>query len=307
MEIVALLLLLLPILGLMSLLNLSLTLLRWFYAAFLRPGKDLRQAYGSWAVVTGATDGIGRAIAFELARRGLHLVLVGRSSGKLRKTSDGILTASIGTQIRTVVWDLAEGAGGAERLRTAIAGVDVGLVVNCAGATYPAAMYFHEVEERVWRAVVGVNVEGTSLVMRVVLPEMVRRRRGAVVNIGSASSVAVPSFPLYAVYAATKAYVNKLSRSLHVAYKSMGIDVQCQIPFYVATKMVSMEERPSTTFIPTPEDYAKAAVRCIGYEPLITPYWSHSIQWVLATCLPDFLLDAWRLRVGIRKRINPTK
>lgn len=197
----------LSFLGLISLLKLSFPIFQWLYASFLRPAKDLKRAYGPWAVVTGATDGIGRAIAVELASRGIHLVLVGRSPAKLRKATDVIVEQCHDTQVRTVVWDLAVGGdcGGVERLRRAIAGVEVGLLVNSAGATYPGAAYFHEVEERVWREAVRVNVEGLSHVTQVVLPGMVSRRRGAVVNVGSASSVAVPSFPFYAVYAATKA------------------------------------------------------------------------------------------------------
>ncbi|KAG8088813.1 hypothetical protein GUJ93_ZPchr0011g28663 [Zizania palustris] len=59
----------------------------WLYAAFLRPGKPLRRRYGEWAVVTGATDGIGHAMAFRFVTTGLHLVLVGHSPDKLAAVS----------------------------------------------------------------------------------------------------------------------------------------------------------------------------------------------------------------------------
>lgn len=311
MELLTSSLLLLSFLGLLSFLNHSLSLLRFLYATFLRQPKDLKRAYGPWAVVTGATDGIGLAVSAQLALRGMHLILVGRNSGKLHTAADHVLRRCGGageTEVRTVVWDLAEehSGGGAERLREAMKGADVGVLVNCAGTTYGGgggggAAYFHEAEERGWREVVRVNVDGTCRVTQVVLPKMVKRGRGAVVNVGSGSAVALPSFPLHAVYAATKAYINHFSRSLYVEYKSMGIDVQCQIPFYVATKMVSIEK--SSTFVPSPDKFAEAAVRCIGYEPLCTPYWSHAIQWGFASLVPDFLLEAWRLRLGIRKRI----
>lgn len=205
METTTFLLRLLPFLGFLSLLKPSLCLLHWLYAAFLRPAKDLKLVYGPWAVVTGATDGIGRAVAVELARRGMHLVLVGRSPVKLARASEEILALQKETEIRTVVWDLAGGDGGEERLRRAIAGVEVGVAVNCAGTTYPWAAYFHELEEGAWEDVTRVNSEGTSLVARAVIPAMAARQRGAFVNVGSASSVAVPSFPFHAVYAATKA------------------------------------------------------------------------------------------------------
>ena len=62
------------------------SLIRWAWIAFLRPPKNLKE-YGSWAVVTGSTDGIGMALAFELASKGLHLILVGRNPTKLKVTS----------------------------------------------------------------------------------------------------------------------------------------------------------------------------------------------------------------------------
>lgn len=95
---------------------------------------------------------------------------------------------------------------GINELRSAIEGLDLGIVVNSAGVTYPGAMYFHEAKEAVWDPVIRVNVEATAWVTWVVMQKMAARNKpGAVVNIGSASSVVVPSFPFYAVYAASKA------------------------------------------------------------------------------------------------------
>jgi 17beta-estradiol 17-dehydrogenase / very-long-chain 3-oxoacyl-CoA reductase len=73
-----------------------------------------------------------------------------------------------------------------------------------------------------------------------------------------------------------------------------------QIPLYVAAKMCPFDG--DSLFVPSPEEYAKAAVRCIGHEAKCVPYWRHSIQCFLASLLPDLALNAWRLRVGIRKR-----
>jgi 17beta-estradiol 17-dehydrogenase / very-long-chain 3-oxoacyl-CoA reductase len=94
---------------------------------------------------------------------------------------------------------------GVARVAAAVEGLDVGILVNNAGATYPGAAYFHEVETHVWEAVVRVNLEAATRITRAVVPAMVRRRRGAVINVGSGSSVVLPAFPFYTVYAATKA------------------------------------------------------------------------------------------------------
>ncbi|GJZ97152.1 RNA-directed DNA polymerase, eukaryota, reverse transcriptase zinc-binding domain protein [Tanacetum coccineum] len=59
--------------------------------------------------------------------------------------------------------------------------------------------------------------------------------------------------------------------------------------------------KKTSLFTPTPDAYVKAAVRHIGYESRCTPYWPHSIQWFFASLAPDFLLDAWRLSIGIKR------
>ena len=73
----------------------------------VRRPTDLRRRYGAWAVVTGPTSGIGRSMAFELARRGLNVVLVGRDPDKLRDVSDTIAKTHAGVQTKTVVFDLS--------------------------------------------------------------------------------------------------------------------------------------------------------------------------------------------------------
>jgi 17beta-estradiol 17-dehydrogenase / very-long-chain 3-oxoacyl-CoA reductase len=132
-------------------------------------------------------------------------------------------------------------------------------------------------------------------------------------------------------------YVDQFSRSLSVEYKQYGVDVQCQvpsnsrcfcrnkprilpccfqtshshgvglavpvlvqIPLYVATKMSPV--KGASPFIPSPEEYARAALRCVGYEARCVPYWRHSVQWFLASLAPDAALNHWRLQTGLQKR-----
>ncbi|KAF7813651.1 very-long-chain 3-oxoacyl-CoA reductase-like protein [Senna tora] len=162
-------------LGFLILLKHFIFFLSWILHTFLRSEKDLIGTYGSWALITGATDGIGKAFALGLARRGLNLILVSRSSGKLRSVSEEIRAEFPRSEIRTVEIDFSDdggGGGGMKRLREAVldgGAVDLGILVNNVGITYPEA------------------------------------RRGAIVNIGSGAGIVVPSHPLYAIYGATKA------------------------------------------------------------------------------------------------------
>ena len=91
------------------------------------------------------------------------------------------------------------------RLREAVAGLDVGLLVNNAGVAKPGAVYLHEADVEACVRMMRVNLWALTEVTAALLPGMVRRGRGAVVNMGSGSASVLPSFPLYAVYAATKA------------------------------------------------------------------------------------------------------
>ncbi|XP_023517363.1 very-long-chain 3-oxoacyl-CoA reductase-like protein At1g24470 [Cucurbita pepo subsp. pepo] len=298
-------LLLLSLLGFFTILSHSTTVVQWVFRVFLRPSKDLRY-YGSWGVVTGATDGIGKSFAYQLARAGLNLILVSRSSTKLKEVSKDIRSQFPNTKVKIIELDFTEDdiSAGMAEFKKVIQDLDVGVLINNVGITYPNASFFHEVDEKVWMNVLKVNVKGTTWVTKAVLPKMITKNRGAIVNIGSGAAVIVPSHPLYAIYAATKAYVDQLSRSLHVEYKHWGIDVQCQVPLYVATEMASRVASVSraSLFIPSADDYVSAAIHRIGYEPRCTPYWAHSLQWCFARLLPEAALDAWRLSIGLHRR-----
>ncbi|KAI3699861.1 hypothetical protein L2E82_44457 [Cichorium intybus] len=293
---------LLLIVAIISLMKSFFKILNWVFIHFLRPAKNLKK-YGSWALVTGPTDGIGKAFAFHLASKGLNLVLVGRDIDKLNVVSNFIQSKFQRTRIKIVVVDFSgDLVDGIERIKETINGLDVGVLINNVGVSYPYARYFHEVDDKLLCDVIKVNVEGTTKVTHVVLSGMIKRRKGAIVNIGSGVAVAIPSDPLYALYAATKAYIDQFSRCLYVEYKNSGIDVQCQAPLYVATKMSGL--RKSSFFVASTNNYARAAIRYIGYEPQCTPYWPHSILWAFAKVLPEYVVEAWWLGVclAIRKR-----
>ncbi|CAA6667674.1 unnamed protein product [Spirodela intermedia] len=292
--------LLLLSLGLFQVSRLSLSFLRWIYTFFLRPPKHLLD-YGQWAIITGPTDGIGKAMAFELARQGLSLILVGRNPDKLKSVSAAIQAELRSVEVVTVVFDLAgDIPNGVRRLKMAIENLDVGVLVNNAGVCYDAPKYLHELEEKMYTDLVKVNMESLTEITRAVLPQMVRKKKGAIANLGSGSVVILPSYPMFAVYTATKGYVDALSRSLHYEYKSSGIDIHCQTPAFAVTKMVP--DKRHSFFNSTPEEYAPPAVRAVGYGTSILPYWRHSMLNFLAKLAPERILNEWFLRDALNQR-----
>ncbi|ESW35700.1 hypothetical protein PHAVU_001G257400 [Phaseolus vulgaris] len=285
--------------------------LKWVWVMFLRPPKNLKE-YGSWAIVTGSTDGIGKAMAFELASKGLNLVLVGRNPLKLEATLKGIRERH-GVEVKFVVIDLQKVGGEeiAKRIEEAIEGLDVGLLVNGAGLAYPFARFFHEVDLELMNAIVKVNVEAPTWITKAVIPSMIKKKKGAIVNIGSGSTVVLPSYPLVTLYAATKGYLDMFSRCISLEYKHQGIDIQCQVPLFVSTKMTKMKR---SVFVPTPELYSKTCTRWIGYEKLVEPYFLHSVQGFLIRAIPHALMDSYMLNYflyfrarGFSKDSNNTK
>ncbi|CAO2828905.1 unnamed protein product [Amaranthus hypochondriacus] len=286
--------------GSFTILKTLLGILNWVYVSFLRPAKNLKK-YGSWAVITGPTDGIGKGFAFQLAKKGLNLILVGRNPDKLKDVSDSIKSKNGSIQIKNVVVDFSGDLDeGVKRIQETIEGLDIGILINNVGVSYPYARFFHEVDEQLLNNLIKVNVEGTTKVTHAVLPSMIKKKKGAIVNIGSGAAIVIPSDPLYSVYAATKAYIDQFSRCLYVEYKNMGIDVQCQVPLYVATKMASIKR--SSFFVPSTDGYAKAGIRHIGYEPRCTPYWPHSLIWGILSCVPESFVDYWRLGFCLKIR-----
>lgn len=230
--------------------------------------KDLR-CYGPWAVVTGPTSGIDRSVALELARRGLNLLLV--EVANLQEISDAV-RSRYAVKTAAVVSDLSldvatpQGAEAARRLQDAVEALDVGVLVNNAGVVTPGAVFFHEADVEEWMRMIRVNLWGLTEVTAAVLPGMVRRGRGAVLNMGSASSEAIPSFPLYTIYTATKRYVAQFSSSLYAEY-SKGIDVQCQVHsmllFNCIVTYFSQQRRSYNTYDVLPvEDIETVIVVC---------------------------------------------
>ncbi|KAK3132247.1 hypothetical protein QOZ80_6AG0518250 [Eleusine coracana subsp. coracana] len=228
---------------------------------------------------------------------GLNLVLVDLNAANLQETSD-VIKSSHNVKNKTVVFDLslvgtAQGDEAMRRFREAVDGLDVGLLVNNAAVATPGAVYLHEADVDRLVRMIRVNLWALTELTAAVLPGMLERGRGTVVNVGSGSTLAVPSFPLYTVYSSTKRYVATLSRSLYVEYKSKGIDVQYQVPFYVHTGMLSsaVKAKLRPWFVATPDEYTRTAARWIGRGPLCVPGAAQKLPLCLTGFVPECVHD----------------
>lgn len=249
------------------------------YKSFLRPGKNLKK-FGKWAIVTGATDGIGKAYAMALAKKGMSVILISRTEAKLKDVKAEIEAKGYdGVEVKYVVCDYSKFDDKAKQnVKEAIAGLEIGVLINNVGVSYRYPMYFHELSDDEVAAIVEMNVNSTTWMTRFVLKGMADRKKGAIVNISSGS--AMYTLPLLAEYSAAKSFIEKLTLALSAEYGPKGISVQCQIPFYVSTKLAKMRKSLS---VPTPDAFVKRAMRFVGQaEPVVSPYWVHgTMGWVL--------------------------
>ncbi|XP_041883361.1 inactive hydroxysteroid dehydrogenase-like protein 1 isoform X2 [Corvus kubaryi] len=241
---------------------------------------DLVKKYGKWAVVTGSTDGIGKAYAEELAKHGVNIILVSRNKEKLEAVSRSI---SETYQVETdfIVADFSKGRELYPAIKEALKDKEIGILVNNVGIFYAYTDYFTNLSEETLWDLIHVNIASATMMTHIVLPGMVKKKKGAIVNLSSA--VCCQPTPMLTVYGASKSYLDYLSRALHYEYASKGIFVQSLMPFVTTTKMVAFSSTVSkrSIFFPTAEEYASHAVSTLGLSIRTTGYWKHAIQLTL--------------------------
>jgi len=255
------------------------------YRLFLRPGKKLRN-YGQYAIVTGATDGIGRAYAFQLAKQGMSLLLVSRTQEKLNETEAAIKQRHPKAIVKTYMLDMAQFDEAAQQAFTHYLDthkLDVGVLLNNVGFSYSHPDYFDKLARSSVQQLIELNVTATTLMTHILLPYMIKKRKGCIVNVASFAAI-VPS-PLLSQYSASKAYINNLTSGLSYEYADKGIRFQAQCPLFVTSKLSKI--RTATLATPSPDTYAAAGIKAFGYEVISIPYWPHALQHRLIQLIPE--------------------
>ena len=195
-----------------------------------RPASEARQR---WAVVTGASSGLGREFALGLVERGYAVLAVARRGERLRALADEV--DARGGRVEPLLADLST-AGGIEGLLARAAELDVELLVNNAGvATYgPFASASPERE----RGLVRLNVEAILLLTHGLLPQLLARGRGGIINV--ASQMAFQPMPYFASYAASKAFVLSFSEALAEELRGTDVHVTAVAPGFVSTEFTEV-------------------------------------------------------------------
>jgi len=256
--------------------------------------------YGQWSVVTGATDGIGLAFAKQLAKAGQNIVLISRTEEKLKNVAE-LIEKDYGVSTKVIAVDFSSD-GIYEKISSGLEGLDIGTLVNNVGLGFPHPEYFHELADlsSFGPKMVNVNMLSVIRMTELIIPRMVAKKKGIILNISSAS--ALQPTPLLSLYGASKQFVDCFSKSLSAEYSSKGIIVQCVMPYFVTTKLSKI--RKSSLFIPTPDSYVKSTMKTIGRTNRTYGCAAHALQAAVYGCVPESLYFFASLKSlgGVRKR-----
>ena len=244
-------------------------------------------------LITGASSGIGEALAEQFAKGGYDLVLVARSEDKLRSLA-GALQSAHGVKTHVMPADLTQRTA-AKKLAAALEDkkLAISVLVNNAGILEHGR--FVDIPTSTHQRLIDLNISGMTTMLTQFLPGMVRRGKGRVLNV--ASIAAFQPVPSLATYAATKAYVLSLTESLSEELLGTGVTATALCPGVTDTNMVSgAQEKSEGLTIPKfvigdVKDVAKAGYKaCMKGEVICVPGVVNQISTLSTKTTPRWLL-----------------
>lgn len=263
--------------------------------------SDFKDRYGPWALITGATSGIGAELADQIAAKGVNIVLVARNEADLEKRANSIAN-KYGVETSIIPADLSTQKG-----VTSVKDVahDIGLLVPAAGLEVNGAFEKTPYESEL--RVLQVNVIATFELTHHFSRRMVERGHGGILLVASLSGQ-MPN-PYFANYAGSKSYVLNLGASLYGEFEPKGVDVTVLSPGLTATPMVAdngMDWNKTPMTAMEPSEVASLALDYLGKKPLVVPGFRNRLM-VTMTKFSPFKIAIKMSEKMVRNAIDPKK
>ena len=253
---------------------------------------SLTTKYGTWAVVTGASSGIGRSFSRHLARAGMNVVLVSRSQDALEETADE-LRSEFAVRTRVLALDLTEPLA-RETVDLETLDLDVGLLINNAAVEQRGAFVRHTTDEL--RHAIELNVTAPTELGQRFGRRFVERGRGGIVFVSG--SIGYQAVPHLASYAATKTHQLHLAEALHYELRPHGVDVLALSPGLTKTPMIARLERAIHfhrigMLKLTPDSVASVGLKQLGRRPSVVPGLQNKVLTLLMKRVLSRCQGAW--------------
>lgn len=222
---------------------------------------------GKLALITGATAGIGKALAKLHAKKGGNLVLVARRKDRLEE-----IKTELGKQysitVRIISKDLSKKKAPEEIFKELNdAGLHIDYLINNAG--FSKQGYFHEVDWPVQESMIMVNVMAMVELTHLFLPDMTSRKSGKILNVASSAAFA-PGGPLQAIYYATKAFIVSFSQGLAGELIGTGVTSTALCPGATATEFEKVSGLDKTKLFTTEKVFTAEQVAKDGYQAMLS-------------------------------------
>ena len=255
---------------------------------------------GCNALITGASAGIGREFARQLASRARTLVLIARREQRLNELREELQNRSAQLSIQVRVVDLSDKSQIDELVRWLQENkIDIDFLINNAGIGDQGP--FATIEPGRLNAMIQINITALTLFTRKLLPQMISQKRGAILNVSS--SAGFLPIPGMAVYAASKAYVNCFSEALRAELRGTGVRVTALCPGPVHTEFGDVAKRaggepergPESVYVSVEKAVRDALAAVEADRPLVIPGFVMKIAMFLVRITPMSILRlAWR-------------
>jgi len=233
---------------------------------------DFRTRYGTWALVAGASEGLGAEFATQLAARGLNLVLIARRQELLAQLG-AQLTRDYAIEVRALPLDLAGDDIGSV-VEEAVGDIEIGLLVYNAALSMIGPYFEIALEDHLKE--IAINCRAPLTLSYLLGQPMLKRRRGGIVLMSSLSSS--QGSPLITNYSATKAYNRLLAEGLWDELRAQGIDVlTCSASSVSTPGYQASAPRRSSVSAMTPRAVVSETLAALGKQPVIIPGWTNRV------------------------------
>jgi short-subunit dehydrogenase len=263
--------------------------------------NNFKEKYGDWALITGATSGIGAELTSQIAAKGLNIILVARKEKELEEQASSI-RKRYGVETKTISADMST-TEGLEKIKQIEE--EIGLLVLAAGFEVNGAFEKTSIEKEM--QTVQLNVVATLALTHHFIKGMVTRRKGGILMISSISGH-MPN-PYFSNYAGTKAYVLNLGASLYGEFTPKGVDISVLSPGLTNTPMVAnngMDWNKTPMKAMEPSTVAEYGISGLGKRFLSIPGYRNKIMAWMAKHMPSEMQAKMNEKM-IRKAIAKDK